>query len=397
MRNQILLFLLITVLSNCSRNEISNQPWTRHAVDASSQGADGVRLTDVNHDGLPDIATGWEEGGVTRVYLHPGVKEVRDPWPMVTVGITPSVEDAVFADPDGNGVMDVVSCCEGNEKRVYIHWAPAGESDYLDPDKWITQPVPATINRMQWMFCLPMDIDGKNGVDLVCGGKGKKAQLGWLQVPADARDVEKYQWHPITPVGWVMSIIERDMDDDGDGDILISDRYGDKKGIRWLEKPDQDVNGPWRENIIGATDVHVMFISLADMDGDGGEEILAAVKEREIIIFKHLGSGIWAEERIPFPENTGTAKAADAADLDKDGIMDLVFSCEQAEGDLFGIMWMKKNGGTWTARDVSGASGIKYDRLELLDLDHDGDMDILTCEERQGGGGLGVIWYENPL
>jgi len=42
-------------------------PWARWVVDDSSKGADGVRLGDVNGDGLCDIVTGWEEGGVTRV------------------------------------------------------------------------------------------------------------------------------------------------------------------------------------------------------------------------------------------------------------------------------------------------------------------------------------------
>ena len=36
----------------------------------------------------------------------------------------------------------------------------------------------------------------------------------------------------------------------------------------------------------------------------------------------------------------------------------------------------------------------KFDRLELLDLDEDGDLDVLTCEKRDN---LGVIWYEIQL
>jgi hypothetical protein len=37
--------------------------------------------------------------------------------------------------------------------------------------------------------------------------------------------------------------------------------------------------------------------------------------------------------------------------------------------------------------------------MELLDLDGDGDLDVLTCEENYGpdSQGLGVIWYENPI
>ena len=35
-----------------------------------------------------------------------------------------------------------------------------------------------------------------------------------------------------------------------------------------------------------------------------------------------------------------------------------------------------------------GADGVK-----LADVEGDGDLDVLTCEERDQ---LGIIWYENP-
>ena len=43
--------------------------------------------------------------------------------------------------------------------------------------------------------------------------------------------------------------------------------------------------------------------------------------------------------------------------------------------------------------EISGPTGIKFDLVELLDLDGDGDLDVLTCEEAHH---LGLIWYENP-
>ena len=88
-------------------------PWPRHVIDNTSRGADGVRLADVNGDGCQDIATGWEEGGVVRVYLNPGPAGAKMPWPAVEVGRVRSPEDAVFADVDGDGAVDVVSAYEG--------------------------------------------------------------------------------------------------------------------------------------------------------------------------------------------------------------------------------------------------------------------------------------------
>ena len=61
------LYFLLPFLTNAKAKE----PWKLHTIDKSSQGADGVRLLDVNSDGLMDIATGWEEGGIIWAYLHP--------------------------------------------------------------------------------------------------------------------------------------------------------------------------------------------------------------------------------------------------------------------------------------------------------------------------------------
>src|SRR5688500_14363007 len=117
--------------------------WVRHTIDDSCRGADGVRLADANGDGLPDIATGWEEGGTVRVYLHPGRARVKERWPAVTVGAVGSPEDAVLADLDGDGAVDVVSCCEGKVRSVFVHWAPADRARYRDAAAWKTEAVPA--------------------------------------------------------------------------------------------------------------------------------------------------------------------------------------------------------------------------------------------------------------
>ena len=78
------LILFLVVLT--APASLSADPWKRHTIDQSSRGADGVRVADVNGDGQLDLVTGWEEGGVIRVYLNPGAKQSQRPWPAVTVG-----------------------------------------------------------------------------------------------------------------------------------------------------------------------------------------------------------------------------------------------------------------------------------------------------------------------
>ncbi len=379
-------------------------PWERHTIDDSSRGADGVRLGDINGDGRLDIATGWEEGGEVRVYLHPGAATVKARWPTVTVGKAKSPEDAVFADFDGDGVLDVVSSCEGSTRTAFVHLAPRDRAKLLDASAWQTKAIPATEREQQWMYALPLDIDGRRGIDVVVGSKGKNAGIGWLESPADRRDVTAWKYHRLRDAGWIMSLEARDIDNDGDVDALASDRKGAKRGVFWLENGGHGVEPAvaWREHEIGGDDHEVMFLDFSDIDGDGRKEVVVAAKPRSVIVFFAPANPRerWKPEVMELAGNLGNAKAVRVNDVNLDGQADLILSCEGANSDKSGVAWFcherNANGDAepgWTMRDIAGLPGTKFDRMELVDLDADGDLDVITCEETEN---LGVIWYENP-
>jgi hypothetical protein len=377
-------------------------PWVRHTIDNSSRGADGVRLADVNGDGLPDITTGWEEGGVIRVYLHPGPAKSKNAWPAVTVGHVRSPEDAVFADLDDDGTVDVVSSCEGKNRTVYVHWAPNDREKYLVSSAWQTEPIPVTQGKQMWMFALPMDIDGKNGIDLVVGSKGGNATIGWLQSPDDPRSTTARQFHPLYQAGWIMSIVAADMDGDGDLDVVATDRKGQRRGVLWLENPGPGAAAdgmPWNEHRIGTGDREVMFLTLCDLDNDRRRDVVCAVRGRGITLYRSTSDANdpWQIHEIQMPQNCGTGKGVAVCDVDDDGRKDVIFSCENASGGKSGVRWLSYDQSpfesVWQDHEISGPEGVKFDRIELQDLDADGDMDVITCEERDN---LGVIWYENP-
>ena len=124
--------------------------------------------------------------------------------------------------------------------------------------------------------------------------------------------------------------------------------------------------------------------------------IYAAVRPNRIEVLRP-GKDVkqpWDEEVITYSlDRFGTAKAARAADLNGDGQLEIAVSCESATGDKSGVFYLKQVDGKWEPHDIGGPKGLKYDRIELLDLDGDGDLDLLTCEERDFNA---VLWYENP-
>ncbi len=210
----ILLLLFAIILSVKAQSQ-----WHMHVIDNSSSGADGVKLADINHDGLPDITTGWEEGGYTKLYLHPGLNSIKEKWPKVIVGKTPDVEDAVFADLNNDGKLDLISCSEGSTKKIFVHWNSG--DNVLDPTNWKQEVLPASDGLMMWMYVEPLQIDNKNGVDLVAAGKNENAAIGWFESSENPNKLNDWKWYEISPVGWVMSIISKDMDNDGDSDINV--------------------------------------------------------------------------------------------------------------------------------------------------------------------------------
>lgn len=379
-------------------------PWKRHVIDDTSRGADGTRLADVNGDGRMDIVTGWEQGGVTRVYIYPRNRESKDAWPFVTVGETQDVEDAVLVDLDRDGQLDVVSCCEGKRQAVLVHWAPARKEDYLSAEHWVTEEIPASLNRFRWMFSAPMDVNGDGRVDVIAGGKGSGAELGWFESPEQPRDLAAWTWHPLRPVGWLMSLESVDMDGDGRQDILFTDRKGKRSGCYWLQHPG-DLSDRWNEHPVGCVGMEAMFLKRIDLDDDGLQDILVATRPQEIELCRRMDSTgtSWRTKRIAIPDSFGGAKAPAAGDLDGDGRNEIVFTTERASNGKMGVgrfvIQATRDSASdpfrdaWKLTSISGVDGVKHDIAELIDLDGDGDLDLLTCEEVTN---LGVIWYENP-
>ena len=193
-----------------------------------------------------------------------------------------------------------------------------------------------------------------------------------------------------------MSLISHDMDDDGDLDVLASDRKSKTPGVLWLENPGAKAmranpSLQWAVHRIGADGKEVMFITISK-----DNVIHAAVRPNLIYVLKQNSDPKkpWHAQIIDYPlEHFGTAKAARAADLDGDGQTEIAVSCEAANGAKSGVLFLKRKGTKWHAHDIGGPKGLKYDRIELLDLDGDGDLDLLPCEERDFNA---VLWYENP-
>ena len=98
-----------------------------------------------------------------------------------------------------------------------------------------------------------------------------------------------------------MSLRVVDMDGDGDPDVLASDRRGPMRGCRWLENPGPGPaqTEPWPNHLIGGSDHEVMFLTVADLDVDGADDVLCATRDNGLLFLRRLGEqNQWESHRV---------------------------------------------------------------------------------------------------
>ena len=146
----------------------------------------------------------------------------------------------------------------------------------------------------------------------------------------------------------------------------------------------------------GATSNGPQDIDAADLDGDGDTDVVTATFSNNQFAWYEsdgLTPPVWTLRIIDNNvANTQGAQDIEAADVDGDGDMDVVTAA--AYSDQFA--WYENDGLTppvWTLRvidnNIATAEGA-YD-VEAVDLDGDGDMDVLTAALYSDQ----FAWYEN--
>lgn len=399
---------LVMILISCNRasysietrsRSLESQPWTRHTITAGSsslRGADGVDLIG------KDVATAWEESGtVTVAHLDTGITDI------IATGLA-GVEDARLGDIDGDGLMDVTSASDSG-KRVYISFGGGPTIDVL-----------ASHDHNRAMQIAIADIDNDGHIDIVFGTRAgsisNPAIIAWLHNPGSSvRDGSAWTYHQISLAGWTMSIVALDIDNDGDLDIVVSDRssYKDSLGVihwdlygaRWEEQTSTGwINHPISTpagNCMTCTPGDEMFLRVIDIDNDGDLDILdgtsSATHPNRIVVRRN--SGTWTQEIIPAVSGVGHYQGLDVGDIDGDGILDLAISTWEVNAlpssSLIGVYWLRgTSSGYVYGGDISGPDGSKYDNIILFDVDGDGDLDVIDSEQVDNQG---VIWFENPL
>ncbi|MFV1995496.1 MAG: FG-GAP repeat domain-containing protein [Verrucomicrobiales bacterium] len=292
---------------------------------------------DVDGDGWTDlINVNYRSESIFWVE-HPGEAYDR-PWKKHLVARPGAMETGRLEDVDGDGELDLLP----NGVKFAAWWEMEIEETETGGQRrrFVRRDLPGEVAGHGVGFG---DIDGDGRGDVV-------GRDGWLEAPVN-RHAGEWTWHPEFELDRDASIPILVVDVDGDGDSDIVWGRGHNYGLFWLEQ-DRTAAEVWRRHVIDESWSQAHALLWVDLDGDGGMELVSGKR-----YMAHEG-------RDP-------------------GAHDPMTAC-----------WYRFDPGTgsWRRHVIAsgGQVGFGLDP-KAVDLDADGDLDLVVC------GRSGLYWLENLI
>ncbi len=308
-----------------------------------------VHTLDVDRDGWPDIiAAGWNEDGIFW-YKNPGDSavvrkkewEMHAPWePRLLTKTRGTMEMFALHDYDGDGLPELHSA---NYRRQH----PLEVFRFIRSTDGAVALTPFVLGREGGGHGMAFgDVNGDGREDVLC-------EIGWYERPAGDPWAGPWKFHSETDLVKMhpsCPFVVKDLNGDGRLDLIFG--RGHNVGLYWREQlaPAADGTTQWRQHTIDETWSQAHALALADLDGNGEEELVAgkclwahdggdpgAAEPPAIYYYKwHRATGTFTRHTIAAPgEGIALNRQFAVVDLNKDGRPDLVAPSKRALWVLF--------------------------------------------------------------
>jgi len=219
------------------------------------------------------------------------------------------------------------------------------------------------------------DLNGDGRVDLVIGGQ---QDLKGVVVFLQKKDGTWRSGNSPVELGSYDTLKCVDIDNDGHLDIIGANSSGEENGgIQvWLG----DGRGNWTAEV-GPDAAHIYRdVDVADVNGDGRLDLVAATWGHPGGVRVFLGSGDGAWSAFPSPAQEGDFWGVAATDLNQDGTVDIA-----ATTYYHGIrVWYGDGRGDWQDAVFPVNRGFFWD-IEAADFNHDGRIDLAATSVNARG------------
>ncbi len=236
-----------------------------------------------------------------------------------------------------------------------------------------------------------VDLDRDGIADVVVANLGHftptDSLFGGVELLRGGRDGKYVPVNLLSGVGRVADVRAADFDGDGDLDLVVAE-YGWRKvgSIRWLENRTADWSRPHFVPHLVDERHGTIHVPVADLNGDGRPDFVALIAQEHeaIVAFINDGKGGFRKETVHEGPHPGYGSSGiELVDLDKDGDFDVLYTNGDALDEphllkpYHGVQWLENRGGfPFTHHHLAAMPGAH--RALPCDLDGDGDLDVVV-------------------
>jgi len=229
------------------------------------------------------------------------------------------------------------------------------------------------------VICLATDLTGNGRDDVIVGAKGGDPNLYWYET-GTGFERHAMSTTPALEAGGALG----DVNGDGRADVIAGQKW-DCHEAYWFEQPEEP-REEWPVHLI--TDAYQKYHdqAFADVDDDGEPEVVLLSQNAGVIVYYDVPDDPTVE---PWPEDCRHVVTEDAddvegvavVDLDGDGVTELVAGrnvfrrASTREGPAARV-----EGEGWVRERLLPDWEDERVRLQVTDLDGDGDREILFAE-----------------
>ena len=253
-----------------------------------------------------------------------------------------------------------------------LNFGCAKKTGYSEPTPWTQDGNLVTSGKYRAVAVSDLDNDGNP--DIIGGGTFPGTVAIWYGEGTGSMTAPQF----LPFKGDVRAVAVADFDEDGFKDIALSVQRETAGIMVWLNKSD-------RRWIRGVNPIEINDyegLEAADVNKDGHMDIIAANATSDtkggIQVWLGDGSGAWALESGPTV--TGIFMDVALADFDQDGDLDIAGAGWGRNGVL--KVWLGDGAGGWSS--TAPLSKGSFYGLSIADVDADGNMDILAGSYQKG-------------